>query len=390
MLRLTVLDVVGGLRSNHFFPEGELRDLDPESFMVLDSSLLLLPPGAADLFLIQRQSTSRGFVSWLGLYRSLPPSLSHRPGDYCGAGLWLVDEILDGEAAIGLLRSVLNQIYRLMRGATRQQWDLKRLQPADLIGDVDTLARRLRAHPSGAEIGRESICLDLSGSGDKLALQRCVGEVLGGEDDRYDRFGRVLLADDEAVAAAVRKSGRIPIARPSEVERVRLRSPDARQPGGQRGAEPKPRSPLASARRDSSPPAAQAATPGAADLWALQRDLRALETKVAQLSGELVRLERGIRRRPEARAARERRRRGGGGVGRLARHLRPRRSYRSESADADHGPLRKPSPSKSPEVRSTPPEPGPDRPEGPPADRDGLTLSDIPPSGSSRPRDCSN
>jgi hypothetical protein len=223
VLRLTLLDNVSGLRWKHS-NDVELRNINVEPIIMLDNGQVILSSVAVELFVVHRlKVASDKILSWVGLYRAVPNSINNRKGDYCGVGFWLLNANVAGSEAIRILRDLMTSLLKAMQASPRQSWDVMR-------APLDSLARRLEDPPlrdfdGRTELGRETICIDVS-RGDELTLEEALDEIQEGANERFGRFNRVLLTQDAEVVAAVEGRGRISVMNLADI----LRPPQARAP----------------------------------------------------------------------------------------------------------------------------------------------------------------
>ncbi len=208
MLRLTILDNVSSLRWKHS-NDAELKSLNVEPFITLDSALVIVPPAPAELFVVHRQKLAADrFLTWIGLYRAVPVSVSNRRGDYCGAGMWLLNAKISGADAAAYLRELISGVFKSMPRGARPAWDINRA-PLDAI--AQSIEEPPQRQSSGrGEVGRDTVCIDAAG-GDLRVLEDALDEAQEESGGALERFCRILVAPDSATLEAVQARGRIAV-----------------------------------------------------------------------------------------------------------------------------------------------------------------------------------
>jgi hypothetical protein len=293
VLGLTVLDVISGLKWKHFFDENSFCGFNLESFFLLDNGLVTLPSTACELVMIARQQTADRKLTWIGLYRSLPASLNYRPGDYFGAGVWVADGAVDAHGVTQLLRHVLGRLFKLMQVESRRAWDLKAIDTTGFGSFRDEMAELVEHESAIGEIGKDTICVDLSVERSLSSLEAAIDDVQDDLDGKYHKFNRILLSCDEPVIAAVRKLGRVAVRKPAEIVAMRRAVRKETQPAGRGGKFWPAARPSATTARDPAamPVSLREPTGGQdvnseSDIFRLRRDMSRLTNELAVLRAE--------------------------------------------------------------------------------------------------------
>ena len=296
VIGLTILDVISGLKSKHFFDEDALRGFNLESFFLLDNGLVTLPSTPCELVMITRQKAAGRKLTWIGLYRSLPGSLNFRPGDYFGAGLWVADGAVDAQGVTRLLRNVLGRLFKLMQIESRSAWDLKNIASTGFYPPQDEMAALVERDGAITEIGKETICVDLTSEQAPSALDAAINDVQDDFDGNYHSFSRILLSRDEPVITAVRKLGRVAVRKPGEITAIRRAAGKEERPTTRGGKSWLAAKPAATAVRDRNAMQASSREPtgvrdvnSESDIFRLRREVSRLENEMAALRAESAR-----------------------------------------------------------------------------------------------------
>jgi rhodanese-related sulfurtransferase len=279
VLRLTLLDNVSGLRWKHS-NDAELRNVNVEPFIILDSGQVILPPAPAELFVVHRQKIAADkILTWLGLYRAVPNAVNNRKGDYCGVGFWLLNNTVAGSDATQILRGLMTDVFRSMQASGRQPWDVARAPTESMARSVED--PRLGDINARRDLGRDVICIDAS-SGGAHAIDDAIDEIQEDGDGFFDRFGRVLLSQDKAVLNAVESRGRIPVKKLSQIAQAAPAPVRDLRPGDDGAA--RSRSPS----RATGLAAPRALTEGSSDAAGLSYEVRRLDARIDQFSKTLA------------------------------------------------------------------------------------------------------
>jgi hypothetical protein len=149
IIAYSVFDVAKGVKFRHFNTElesHELRELD--EFARLHNRVIAMPETNGRLYVIGRtgRSARRGFVTWLGVYRTMPRHLRQRPGDVCGAGLWTENSFFGGGLPVAVVDRISDYVHALMRNS--QTWSLDNIEmiPTDDTSIAHGLLSANRRH----------------------------------------------------------------------------------------------------------------------------------------------------------------------------------------------------------------------------------------------------
>jgi hypothetical protein len=208
----TLLDNVSGLKWKHSGDFG-LRGISVEPFIMLDNAQVVLPPSPAELFVVHRAKIEADkLLTWIGLYRAAPLSSKNRKGDYCGVGVWLLNNGMSGYDLMRILHDLMGGMTKAMQNSSGQLWDVTRLQTEGLSETFRPPASNIE---SKRDLGGDTICLDASGR-NTSTVEEVLEEIQDDPVGRFDGFTRILLSSDADVLRAVEARRRIPVKRVPE------------------------------------------------------------------------------------------------------------------------------------------------------------------------------
>ncbi len=238
MLGITLFDNVAGLKSKDFrntkIASGDIEfDIGQ---LLLDENFVVMQRNWRELVILSRRRIKAGMFSskiltWIGLYSATPRQYDRGMGFYCGAGVWVLDSSVSGEAVLALLRAAVGRLYSLMEASAQTaDWGLEKIELGDVgIGELElnqVIASEERLS-IGQGLGHDTNsgscffdCVDKNGE----LVQNTVSDVQ--IDARFKRFNRVFISRDANIVADLRRRGRA-----IEFRESRVYTPDPKARG---------------------------------------------------------------------------------------------------------------------------------------------------------------
>ena len=234
MIGLTILDVISGLEVEAFFDEDAFREFNLESFFLLDNGLVTLPSTACELVMVTRQKAAGQKLTWIGRLSIIAGKLELQTGRLLrrrAVGSRWRGRRASGDEAVA---ECPGRLFKLMQIKSRSAWDLKNIASTGFYPH-DEMAALVERDGAITEIGKETICVDLTTEQAPSALDAAINDVQDDFDGKYHSFSRILLSRDEPVITAVRKLGRVTVRKPAEMVAIRKAAVKEERPATRRG-----------------------------------------------------------------------------------------------------------------------------------------------------------
>ncbi len=110
MIILTLFGTTTGLELLNIPLVNNIPPLKLEDAWIGVNSSQLTLQSDKDSYLIFRRSVSGHLVTWIGLYRPIREMGYDRAGSFYGAGVWIIDGVVDAKNLIVLLREMIDQV----------------------------------------------------------------------------------------------------------------------------------------------------------------------------------------------------------------------------------------------------------------------------------------
>ncbi len=182
-----------------------------DSWIEVSPSHLIIKPGK-ESYMVLRRFVGTQTMTWVGLYRAAKEIGYERQGSFYGAGVWLIDRVVDTKLAIEVLRLMADQIQvKAMNG----ERFVKRL--ADVRGDI-SMPNQMAAlsdnpvkvssgcHPSGetAFIAGGTNPLEVIDWAQRAASAQFLARIfIGAPDQSPDTSGRTTTPGFRSLANAI-------------------------------------------------------------------------------------------------------------------------------------------------------------------------------------------
>ncbi|PWF55730.1 hypothetical protein [Massilia glaciei] len=213
MLAISIMGVTPGLEVVTF---GKLPFPLVDSWITISTSELVVQPSQS-AYVVTRRIVDRHLLTWIGYYRSAFAIGGSRDGGYYGAGIWLVDHQVPGEAVVNLLPLLADQVNRLAMSNGRF---VRRLD--DIHEEIqwpDAEGKRLRQSMTplvdARGLGSGNLAwgyLDLANRDHAPYLGLFLDWIQSGAP--FTTFSRIALSPDAAVTESVRERGSMKLISP--------------------------------------------------------------------------------------------------------------------------------------------------------------------------------